>query len=378
MITPEKFKHPGSLSRQIVDFCRFLREHEFTIGPFEEQEAMSVLANTPGSSWDEFRLILKLNFCKNPTQFQGFDLVFDEFWGSLFKSFNSKSKPNTRPRVDKPQQKPKFTELKNWLFQHDVDRRVESAFYSEGNLTDSKFSMDQENQVRELVCLLRKFALDWSNRPGRRFSPSNKPSFPDIRRSIRSNIQYGEILDLKFQEKKPKKLELVLLCDTSRSMEIFSKFTLQLLFAFQTAFKSIETFIFSSELNRITPSLKQGTYRDLLTNFKKWSGGTRIGASLDQFIHEYGKHRLSRRTVVLIISDGWDLGETKLLEQSMQYIQRQVFKVIWFNPHAGKPGFKPQVRGMKAALPYVDIFHGAHNIDTIRDWQRSGYRSLYK
>ena len=40
----------------------------------------------------------------------------------------------------------------------------------------------------------------------------------------------------------------------------------------------------------------------------QWSSGTRIGESLEQFLRIYGKKLLGTRSLILIFSDGWDLG----------------------------------------------------------------------
>jgi len=97
-----------------------------------------------------------------------------------------------------------------------------------------------------------------------------------------------------------------------------------------------------------------------------WSGGTKIGASLDQFVCQHGLKLVDSQTVVLIISDGWDTGEVDLLENSMCYLNKHARNVIWLNPLKGSSGYEPTTRGMQAALPYVDIFASAHNLNSLR------------
>jgi len=163
----------------------------------------------------------------------------------------------------------------------------------------------------------------------------------------------------------------VLVCDVSKSMEMFSNFTVQLLYAFQNSYRSIETFVFGTELHHVTRMLKHNSFKQVLNQLSDqvpdWSGGTRIGHCLNELIQGYGARLLHGKVIFLMISDGWDTGDIELLEQSMKYIKRRVKKLIWLNPQAGKPGFKPQVQGMVTALPYIDIFHGAHDVESFGD-----------
>ena len=84
-----------------------------------------------------------------------------------------------------------------------------------------------------------------------------------------------------------------------------------------------------------------------------WSGGTRIGRSLDKFVKEYAAKVLDKKTIVIIMSDGWDTGDLDLLHQSMESIHSHCKKLIWLNPLAGYADYKPHVAGMRTALPYM-------------------------
>jgi len=98
-----------------------------------------------------------------------------------------------------------------------------------------------------------------------------------------------------------------------------------------------------------------------------WSGGTSIGASLAAFDRRYGKTRLSARTVVIIVSDGWDRGDTALIAQALSSMRRRAYTIVWLNPLLGNPSDEPLTRGMAAALPLVDHFASAHNLTSLRD-----------
>ena len=39
--------------------------------------------------------------------------------------------------------------------------------------------------------------------------------------------------------------------------------------------------------------------------------------------------------------------------------------MIWLNPLLGDPRYRPEARGMQAALPYVEHFVPAHNLESL-------------
>jgi uncharacterized protein with von Willebrand factor type A (vWA) domain len=130
-----------------------------------------------------------------------------------------------------------------------------------------------------------------------------------------------------------------------------------------------EAFVFSTSLTPITSMVRRLNVENALERIVKevpdWSGGTRIGYSLHQFNEVYGERLLSRRTVVVLLSDGWDLGGKDLLRREMAFLKHKVHSVIWLNPLAGDPGYKPLCSGMKIAFPYVDHFLPADNLQSL-------------
>jgi hypothetical protein len=197
----------------------------------------------------------------------------------------------------------------------------------------------------------------------------------DLRRSIRQSLRRGgEIIDLLRRERKIQKTRVVLLCDVSGSMDLYSRFLIQFVYALQHAVSRVETFVFSTGLSRITGSLEADDLRAALDEVARrvpdWSGGTKIGRSFRRFLDEHAAAALDRRTVVIIISDGWDTGDAELLEDAMAEMRRRAGRVIWLNPLLASPGYEPICQGMRIALPYVDIFAPAHNLESLRRLER--------
>ena len=96
-----------------------------------------------------------------------------------------------------------------------------------------------------------------------------------------------------------------------------------------------------------------------------WDGGTRIGESLAAFNRNYTPGVVKSRTAVIIVSDGYDTGPPEHLAAEMQRLQRRVKRVIWLNPMIGWTGYQPVAEGMAAALPHIDLFAPAHNLESL-------------
>jgi uncharacterized protein with von Willebrand factor type A (vWA) domain len=96
-----------------------------------------------------------------------------------------------------------------------------------------------------------------------------------------------------------------------------------------------------------------------------WSGGTRIGACLSTFNAEWPR-LVDRRTVVVVLSDGWDTGDPLELAAALAVLKGRSRKLVWLNPLLGSPGYEPLARGMQAALPHVSVFAPAHDLESLR------------
>jgi hypothetical protein len=173
---------------------------------------------------------------------------------------------------------------------------------------------------------------------------------------------------LEWQQRKNKPRPLVVICDISGSMERYSRLFLYFLYALTQGTQRVEVFVFGTRLTRLTPALR---YKDVDQAVRRtsqtvldWSGGTRIGESLRTFNYLWARRVLGRGAVLLFISDGWDRGEINLLEKEMARLRRSVSRLFWLNPLLGSPDYQPLVRGIQAALPYIDEFLPLHNLES--------------
>jgi hypothetical protein len=185
----------------------------------------------------------------------------------------------------------------------------------------------------------------------------------------------GELILLDFRKKKLKKRRIIFLCDVSGSMDVYAYMLLQFAHALKRLDSQTEIFFFSTDLSRGTHQFGAGDFATALTRLpdfvSDWGGGTRIGHCLQDFNETYGRSLLSNKAIVVIFSDGWDQGQTDVLESQMAYLNNKAHRVIWLNPLMGTKDYKPICRGMSAALPYVDYFMPLGNLRDLRSLGRT-------
>jgi uncharacterized protein with von Willebrand factor type A (vWA) domain len=197
----------------------------------------------------------------------------------------------------------------------------------------------------------------------------------DLRRTIRRSISRGgEPMNLRYRVRKLRPHRLVTLLDISGSMSPYSSFLVKFLYALQKHFQRADTFLFSTNLVEITSLFRAQRLQEALQALSQqpagWSGGTNIGASLREFNQFHGRKLRSSDTSFLILSDGWDTGEPSALAAELGAVKRRVRRLIWLNPLLGLKNYQPITGGMSAALPYIDVFAPAHNLESLLALER--------
>jgi hypothetical protein len=193
---------------------------------------------------------------------------------------------------------------------------------------------------------------------------------PDLRRLVRRNVRYGGepiVIPTRGRVRKPR--PLVVIGDVSGSMERYARMLLHFVYSLAGGARRVEAFVFATRFTRITRELSQGhadAAAAIQAHVPDWGGGTRIGDAIRAFNVRWARRVRGRGPVVLLISDGWDRGDPVVLAREMARLARSCRRLIWLNPLIGSPGYEPLTRGMQAALPYVDDFLPAHNVNSLQ------------
>jgi uncharacterized protein len=373
---PTLLQRQTSLSANIVQFCRYLRTEGFNIAAPEEADALRTIEILePYQEQAQLCLALKTILSRSREQAERFDELFDYYFKQLEKAVDSKVAEQEKEKEFKPKNnaEKQFVALRNWLHGNNAqDEEITQHTYSADSVLGKKdfahLTEDEQKAVFELILMLARRLAQQRNRRYKK----DKNGILDLRRTLRQNLRRGgEMLELLTKKRQKRRVQLVLLCDVSQSMELYSRFLLQFAYAFQQVFKRIETFVFSTELIKTSEILRGSDFTKMLNELSEtvpnWSGGTRIGESLRQFTEQHSQKCLTSKTIVLIMSDGWDTGEVEVLEQAMKTIHQKAKKVIWLNPLAGNPNYEPNTACMEKAMPYIDVLNAGHNVESIKN-----------
>jgi hypothetical protein len=374
---------PRDLLSSTLSFCRLLRQHGLPVTVAEATDAVKALEHLDLADRDEVYFGLRAALMSRIEEQPAFDRCFEAFWTRRRETLPAMEGPPSASVSESPPEQPGMPKLavqkregvtlEAWMARGEES---ESEPLGVPGTSDREYLMEQDfsafpaDQLDELARLTILIARRLARRLSRRRRPTRRRGSVDLRRTVRANLTRGELIELRRKERKRRKVRLVVLCDISGSMDLYSRFLLQFLYALQNVFGRVETFTFSTRLTRVTDHLKGGPYRHALrrlTEVRDWSGGTRIGECLADFNREWASRILDRTTIVILLSDGWDTGDPELLAGELLKIKRRAGRLIWLNPLLGNPAYQPLTRGMAAALPILDRFAPAHNLQSLRD-----------
>jgi uncharacterized protein with von Willebrand factor type A (vWA) domain len=237
-------------------------------------------------------------------------------------------------------------------------------------LRERDFADLSEEELAQARHLMEQLHWKIGQRRSRRRVASPKGRFIDPRRTMRRSLQTAGVpLRLSRRKTKTKPRQLVVICDVSGSMDRYSRILLQFIYAIENNMARVEAFVFGTRLTRISRLLRRRSIDDAMQRVARevqdWSGGTRIGQSLQTFNMTWARRVLRNGAVVIIISDGWDRGDPELLRSEMSRLQRGSYRLIWLNPLLGSPRYEPLTRGMQAAIPFIDDFMTVHNMASL-------------
>ena len=192
----------------------------------------------------------------------------------------------------------------------------------------------------------------------------------DLQGTIRRSVERGGMpLSLAWKDRRRIRPRLVLLLDVSRSMSMYSFFYLRLARALTAELTDVQSFIFHTRLTGVSEALRDTdawrAQEKMHLLAEGWGGGTRIGECLHEFNRMHAPRRVHSRTAVIVVSDGYDTGEPGALAAALAALRRRARRVVWLNPLLGHPGFAPESRGMRAALPHLDLLVPGADLATL-------------
>ena len=375
--TPE----PSSTLRGVVEFCRFARDNGLGSGLKAVIDSVRAVGIVDHGRLDAFRYALRTNLCTSKGEWDLFDQLFDAFW------YGGRMDRANRPiaHASGPTLNARNSQCIHLMLGHPASR--ESRAFKEkrkavtgasaiDRLSKVDFSEVPQDDLAELEHLSELLLRRMSFRLSRRQKISHLRGRIDLRRTIRAGAAHGgEFIDLRYKNRRSQATRLVILLDVSDSMNPYSLFLFKFAYALGKCFDRVSCFVFSTRLVDVSNTLKANDLAHALRTLSAittfWSGGTKIGSSLQEFNRTFGRQMRSTNTSVFILSDGWDTGEPDALVAELKTLKQRSKKLIWLNPLLGLAQYEPVTRGMRAALPYIDLFAPAHNLQSLLELERN-------
>jgi len=374
----------GAMRTRLAGFVRTLRHNGFRVGLAETRDALAIMGSPLAARPSSLKTAWRSLFCATHFDWERFDAIFEAFWLGRFVrraqrlSTQASSRAASLQRMFEaggapqwgPSGLPDHVERRDSPETADGRGRREGASRAEALApVDLRRIVDPE-EVAAAHALAARLAQTMRARLVRRRQPRRRGRQLDLRRTIHRSVSHGGTpVDLVWRKRKHKPLRLVVLLDASGSMSLYTAFFVRFLHGVVDAFREAEAFIFHTRLAHVSHSLRDRDVSRAVDRLALMAegigGGTRIGESLATFNRWHAARVIHSRTALMIVSDGYDTGEPAQLGAEMRRLRRRCRRIIWLNPLIGWKDYTPQARGMQAALPFVDLFAPAHNLESL-------------
>src|SRR5260221_8850637 len=344
---------------QLARFAGALRSGGFRVGLSEEIDAAAALALVDLLDRAEVHRTLRIAFRLPRDAWDAFDRLFEEYWDgrrvpqhpALEHALERESRRPAQWRWDGQRVRLEMPD------ERERPERDTPGYSPEAALRRKPFEEFSESDLAAMERLVAQLARRLATRPSRRRGPSAARGGVDLRRSFRRALASdGDFLKLARRARPLDETSLVVLYDTSGSMDAYTRVLLAFAFALRRVMKRVEIFAFNTTLVRVTrmiaPAKIPQSLQQLAAGVPDWSGGTRIGGCLSEFVTLYKQALIDRNTTVVCISDGLDHGDAELLERSIRALRERAGKIIWLNPLLGDSRYRPEAAGMRAALTF--------------------------
>ncbi|QDX80213.1 hypothetical protein B9N43_02410 [Denitratisoma sp. DHT3] len=365
---------PRTVLEHVVGFSRALHEADLPVSPANLLDLCQCFRHVEITRREDFYAAARATLVSRREDIPRFDAVFARYWESPERIPIRRRRDGDREE-DAPEESAAGARLMlpgEGGEGDDEKRQALKLSYSPdevlalrdlGTLTDA----DVERARR----LVRELAAALANRRSRRHAACRHGRTPDLRRLLRSRAFHTAegVCPLPYLTRRIRKTRLVLLCDVSGSMQRYSAFLIEFMYALRRELPNLEVGVFSTRLTMITELLKSkgvaASLRQVAATVHDWAGGTHIGASLREFNQRHAARLLGGRTAVIFLSDGWDRGDAAEMREQMARLRQRARTLLWLNPLLGTPGYQPLTQGMRGALPYLDHFLPAHNLQSL-------------
>ncbi|NKN35351.1 VWA domain-containing protein [Agrobacterium sp. a22-2] len=372
------------VSARLAAFLETLRDNAFAVGLSEGRDAELLMVGGYARKPGLLRQAFKQLFSTSRAEWERFDGLFDAFW--LGRRVRSRSMVSGSTR---PSGSPSLKTLQDRIAREQggsvadqvpssdeagIDQggegRMEGASTIESLSSTDFRKLSNPDDVEKAHAIAARLAKAMRARLTRRDIARRRGYRIDLRRTIHRAIGQGGVpIVLVRRQRREKPLRLVLLLDASGSMSLYTGLFLRFIHGVLDEFREAEAFLFHTRLAHVSAAMRERDSARALDRLQMMAegagGGTRIGECLFTFNRAYAARVIHSRTCVMIVSDGYETGDAALLGAEMAALGRRCQRIVWLNPMIGWEGYTPDARGIKAALPHVDLYAPAHTLDSL-------------
>ena len=379
-------RDPGPAAR-VAGFVSHLRDNGLRIGVAEAATALEALTAVEAISPEDSRRALRAVCTGCKDEIAHFDVLFDSYW------------------MDAGRVKQKIIPTKSNSVSDDV-HSSRDAKGSEASSAGSANAPDGDNgaadsdgtgkliatetrnlsrkDLRDLVrpdeiveaeAVARRLGAALRDRRSRRRIAARKGDRLHFRKIIRHSLATGgEPIRLMHKHRPDRTRKIVALCDVSGSMTVYSQIFLAFVAGLLRADTAADAYLFHTRLIRITEALRDNDAMRAIGRMSLmadgFGGGSKIGKSLELFASTYARRFVDGRSVVLILSDGYDTDPPAIMDAALAKLKKRGCKIIWLNPLKGWADYAPIAEGMAAALPHLDLFNAANTLADLAALER--------
>ncbi len=365
-------------AERVAGFMAHLRGNGMALGVQDCGVAVAALTHVRAADLREARLALKAVCCGTAEDFARFDDLFAAYWTNTGRERAGKAVGSDRQRSSQIGEQDGMAGSGR-AERPDSDGAGEAEQDGAGRLVGSRIRNLMRVDLREVVgtadmaeaeAVAARLARAIRDRRSRRRRAAKRGDSLDLRRVVRGSLATGgEPMRLYRRARPERPTRLVCLLDVSGSMSVYARVFLAFLKGLMTADSQTDAYLFHTRLVRITEALRD---KDALRAVNRMSllaqgfgGGTRIGGNLAAFNAQYAKRLVSGRSVVLILSDGFDTDPPAVIGAELARLKKRGCRIVWLNPLKGWQGYQPVAAGMAAALPHLDLFAAANTLETL-------------
>lgn len=376
------------LADNIVHFARTLRRAGFPLGTGQINEALRAVEAAGIGRRDDLRATLFATLVTQPGQRPLFEQAFEAFWRDpgLFEKSLAALLPQTLMPPGELPADAGARRVAEALRGPAVPREGEKKLLLELDARDTASGDEllaakdfEQMTVEEIARAKRVLArMTWTlpQRLTRRTEAAARGHAFDFRRTLRRALRTGgNVVRLERRRRQFREPPLVVLCDVSGSMSGYARMCLHFLHGLTHTRRvgggATHTFLFGTRLTNITRALKLRDPDEALAKAAAltpdWDGGTRIAEALIRFNRDWSRRVLGQGAVVLLITDGLERDDVRLLGAAAERLHRSAKRLIWLNPLLRYDAFAPRAAGVKTLLAHVDELRPVHNLSSMAD-----------